>query len=113
MSDRGTRRLGNVSPVRTGEPKVDRALDAMAARANSLPMALVQAVPREVKLVAGLNKVPHGLGVPVRHAYAGILPTGVTLTSEQTNNLHPESQFWLRMTGADRATVLLIFFPVT
>jgi hypothetical protein len=109
----GVRRLGPLSGVHTGQAMIDRALDGLVTRTNSLLRgAFAQAVPLEVTLSEGLNKVPHPLGVAVAHFTHAALPAeDVFLSSDQPANQFPDRQVWVRMTGASSVRALLFLFP--
>ncbi len=114
MTKRGIRRVGQVAPVRSGNASIDRFQDDVAAKLNPLLRgAFAQAIPLEATLVSGLNKIGHGLGVPVPHFICAALPDpGAAVTSAQPENPRPESQIWLRMSGPDYCQALLFLLPV-
>jgi hypothetical protein len=110
----GTRRVGRISSIKTGDVKVDRALDTLSDRVNALlGGSFAQAVPLEVELVSGLNKLGHRLGRNVPYFTHAALPTtGISIGSAQAENPRPDLQVWVRMTGVDDCKALLFLFPV-
>lgn len=115
MPPRGTRRSPLVAPIRTGNQKIDRAQAQTAGKINQLLRGVFsQVVPLEVALVSGLNKVGHGLGVPVAHFTHAVLgdPTAI-VSSDQEDNPMPHRQVWVRLTGASSCSALLFLFPVS
>lgn len=114
MASRGTRRVAFVAPVRTGDAKADRAQNETSARVNQLLRnTFTQAVPLEVDLIEGLNKIGHGIGSPVAHFSHAALPDATaTLSSAQADNPFPARQVWVQMAGAATCRALLFLFPV-
>ena len=108
----GIRRLAPLSAMRTGNRDVDRALEDLRTRTNHLIAGtFAHAVALEVDLVEGLNRLGHGLGVPVSHFVHAALPTtGVTVANAQAENPRPERQLWVRMAGVAEVTALLFLF---
>src|ERR1044071_6331536 len=112
---RGVRRVAQVQPIRTGDSTADKASDDLAVSVNTLARnILAQGVPLEVELEWGLNKIGHGLKVPVRHfmVAAGSDPTAV-VTNRQDDNPVRDKQVWVHLDGPASATALLILLPVT
>ena len=106
--------MGPVANVRTGDVKVDRAVNALGDRLNGLvDSSFAQAVPLEVSLVEGLNKIGHRLGQTVPYFTHAALPTtGITIGSAQTENPRPDQQVWVRMAGVSSTKALLFLLPV-
>lgn len=102
-----------MAPIRTGDARVDRAQADSAAKVNQLirgPFA--QAIVLEVDLVAGLNRIGHGLGVPVAHFLPTALPAlGVELANAQSENPMPQLQVWIRMAGTPSCRALIFLLP--
>lgn len=110
---RGTRRLGGVAAIRTGDKKIDRAFDDATAKLNTVIRSpFAQTVALEVTLASGLNKIGHGLGRPVAQFLHTALPTtGVFVANAQAENPSPERQVWVRMTGVAELKVTLFLLP--
>ncbi len=114
MPPRGTRRTALVTPIRTGDAKIDRAQTQAAGKVNRLLRGVFsQVVPLEVALIEGVNKVGHGLGVPVAYfTHAVVGDPEAVITSDQEFNPMPHRQIWVRLTGASSCGALLFLFPV-
>lgn len=114
MSPTGTRRIGEVPALRSGDPALDEAHRQVADRLNALlRRSFAQAIPLEVDLVEGLNKVGHGCGLPVPYFTHAVLPrVGALLSSAQADNPRPDRQLWVELDGAPTCKALLFLFPV-
>lgn len=114
MSTAGSRRIAEVAPLRSGDAKLDRAHSELAGRLNALvKRTFAQAIPLEVELVEGLNKIGHGLRAPVPYFMHAALPTtGIDVASAQAENPRPDLQVWVRMTGVTSTKALLFLFPI-
>jgi hypothetical protein len=110
---RGIRPVGEVSVVKTGDPKLDRAQQDLADKINVVVRrSFSQAVPLQVHLVEGLNKLGHGLGVPVTHFVVAALPTtGVLVSSAQAENPAKAKQVWVRLEGVAEIDALIFLLP--
>jgi hypothetical protein len=110
----GTRRIAEVAPLRTGDPKLDRAHQEVADRLNALVRrSFSQAIPLEVTLVEGRNRLGHGIKRPVPYFIHAALPTtGISIGSAQAENPRPDLQVWVDMAGVAETKALLFLFPV-
>lgn len=114
MSASGIRRIAEVAPLKSGDAKLDKAHREVADRVNALVRrSFAQAIPVEVALVEGLNKLGHGLRRPVPYFIHAALPTtGIDVASAQAENPRPDLQVWVRMSGVASTKALLFLFPV-
>ncbi len=113
MVRRGIRRAGQVATVKTGSPAVDRAMQDVRDKVNPLLRgAFAQAIVLEATLASGLNKLGHGLGVPVHHfMHAALREPSAIVSNGQPENPFPERQLWVRLSNAASADVVLFLFP--
>lgn len=110
---RGLRgRTIGVPQVRTGQPAVDRALDADRAVISDLARR-VSLAPRtilHVALVSGLNQLEHGLDSPPI-TFGWVTDTdGAIIASAQADNPLPSRQLWVRLSGASSANADLLVY---
>jgi hypothetical protein len=113
MVRHGIRRAGQIASLKTGTPEIDRALDAVRDKVNPLLRgAFAQAIVLEASLESGLNKIGHGLGVPVHHfMHAALREPSAIISNGQPENPFPERQLWVRLTNAASADVVLFLLP--
>jgi len=112
MRLRGTQR-DVLIPVRTADPATNRAQERSHEAIRQLQSNyFAQAVPVEVTLLAGLNKIGHGTGRRIRHVLVSATDdAAAVVTSRQADNPRPHLQAWVELTGATSAKVLLVLLP--
>jgi hypothetical protein len=114
VSGGGSRRIAEVPVVSIGDRDADRAFREMRDRVNAIiQRSFAQAIPLEVELVEGLNKIGHGIRKPVPYFMHAALPTtGIDVASAQAENPRHDLQVWVRMAGVASTRALLFLFPV-
>jgi len=112
---RGVRRVATPAQAWTGDAKIDRAQGELSRAVREVVSnPLSHAVALEVELEWGVNRLDHGLAVPVAHfLYAAPSSPGVSITSAQADNPHPDKQVWVELQGSAAAKALLFLLPVT
>lgn len=106
------RRIGKMDPIRTGQAVIDRAQDQVVSKLNQLlEHPLVEAIPVEVTLQAGLNKIGHGASRVIRKMLWSCDADGAVISSRQSDNPHPDRDFWVWLAGADSAKAVILLIP--
>lgn len=111
MASKGIRRIGKLTPIKTGNPAVDRLADTVVTTVNQLvENPLSGAVFIRAELTYGLNKVGHALGrAPVDFLWNTDRP-GAVLSNAQADNPEPTKTLWVVMDGPDSANCRLVVF---
>lgn len=104
---RQPRRLAQVPEIRTGSPAIDRALDPMRDAVNAITQRPLPRAMIEASLVAGLNKVGHGMGEEPRSWHATLDAVGAVLSDMQKQNPFPHRDLWVWLDGAAEARAVL------
>jgi hypothetical protein len=103
-------RVVEVPEVRTGDPVVDRALDAIRTIVAQLAQRPAPRAILQVALVSGLNKLDHGLDSPPI-TFGWVTDTdGALISSAQAENPLPSRQLWVRLSGAPTAAAELMVY---
>ena len=103
-------------PIRTDDKQLDRLQDSLGRVLNKLlasPLAPGNFEFRNVDLVLGLNRVPHGLGRAADGFWNVRAPgTAAFLHSRQDENPFPERSFWIELTTSPTASIRLLLLTL-
>lgn len=104
---RHPRRLAQVPEIRTGNQVIDRALDPLRGVVNDITSRPLPRAMIEASLVAGLNKVGHGMGEEPRAWHATLNAAGAVLSDRQADNPFPHRDLWVWLDGAAEARAII------